>query len=69
MIKEAKIEFDEPTQEIEKENNTKTFSFKVKYVKLSSSSVDNILTAKEETPTIMPRLPKDLIDPITKPES
>ena len=67
MIKEAKIEFDEPTQEIEKYN--KTFSFKVKYVKLSSSSVDNILTAKEETPTIMPRLPKDLIDPITKPES
>ncbi len=67
MIKEAKIEFDEPTQEIEK--NNKTFSFKVKYVKLSSSSVDNILTAKEETPTIMPRLPKDLIDPITKPES
>ena len=51
------------------EKNNKTFSFKVKYVKLSSSSVDNILTAKEETPTIMPRLPKDLIDPITKPES
>ena len=47
-----------------------TLYFKVRFIKIPRSNDDsNLLTAKEETPTIMPRLPKDLIDPITKPES
>lgn len=68
FISEAKIAFDELSEEAE--SSTKTFSFKVRYLKLTTSSNDNDpLRAKAEMPTIMPRLPKDLIDPITKPES
>lgn len=37
------------------------FFFKVKYIKMT----ENNMIKKSDMPTILPRLPKDLVEPIT----
>ena len=69
-IYNREIAYETDTKENINENPMMSLHLKVQFIRIPRSNDDsNLLTAKEDTPTIMPRLPKDLIDPITKPES